>query len=207
MKDAEHSIDWADIWNKSEEAAGMKKEISDIRSRQGTDGESAVRKDSAAPLHLQISLLTKRTLRQFWRNPEYPYSRLYGSFLHSLTNGLTYLQIGKSSTDLQSRAFSCFLILMIVPEFINAISLRFIMNRDIWKAREGPSGIYGWVAFCTAQILSEIPFSIVGSVIFYVLYYYLVGLPLGFAAGYNFLMVFFFFLFATSWGQWIGALR
>ncbi|RHZ52917.1 putative C6 transcription factor [Aspergillus thermomutatus] len=89
---------------------------------------------------------------------------------------------GNSSTDLQSKAFSCFLVLMLVPEFINAISMRFILNRDLWKARD--------------------PVELV----FYVLYYFLVGLPLGFAAAYTFLMFFLFFLFATSWGQWIAAL-
>lgn len=96
---------------------------------------------------------------------------------------------------------------MLVPEFINAISMRFILNRDIWKTREGPSGVYSWVAFCTAQIISEIPYAILSGVVFYVLYYFLVGLPLGFPAGYTFVMFFLFFLFATSWGQWIAALR
>jgi ABC-type multidrug transport system permease subunit len=96
---------------------------------------------------------------------------------------------------------------MLVPEFINAISMRFIMNRDIWLAREGPSGVYNWIAFSTAQIVSEIPYTVIGGVIFYALYYFMVGLPLGFAAGYSFLMFFMFFLFATSWGQWIAALR
>lgn len=206
-KDTENRVDWADIWKDSDEAKSVRKEISDSRSRQDEASESAAKGDSSAPLFLQITLLTKRTLRQFWRSPEYHYSRLFAAFLHSLINGLTYLQIGNSSTDLQSMAYSSFLILMIVPEYINAISLNFIMNRDIWKAREGPSGIYGWVAFCTAQIVSEIPFSIICGVIYYVLYYYLVGFPLGFPAGYCFLMVLLFSLFATAWGQWIGALR
>ncbi|KAE8144705.1 ABC-2 type transporter-domain-containing protein [Aspergillus avenaceus] len=207
LKDTAHHIDWADVWSRSVEAEMVKKDISAIRgggeNREGSQGAERL---STPPLRRQIGLLTIRTLRQYWRSPEYPYSRLYASFLHALINGLTYLQIGNSSTDLQSKAFSYFLVLMLVPEFINAISMRFIMNRDIWKAREGPSGVYGWTAFCTAQIVSEIPYAIVSAVIFYVLYYYIVGLPLGFAAGYSFLMFFLFFLFATSWGQWIAAL-
>ncbi|KAE8415395.1 hypothetical protein BDV36DRAFT_285413 [Aspergillus pseudocaelatus] len=207
MKDTAHQVNWADVWNRSAEADMVKKDICDIRSKGVKAGVSRDAKElSKPPLHRQVGLLTKRTLRQFWRSPEYPYSRLYASFLHALINGLTYLQIGNSSTDLQSKAFSCFLVLMLVPEFINAISMRFIMNRDIWKAREGPSGVYGWVAFCTAQIVSEIPYAVISAVIFYVLYYFIVGLPLGFAAGYSFLMFFLFFLFATSWGQWIAAL-
>ncbi|KAI9927298.1 hypothetical protein MW887_003685 [Aspergillus wentii] len=206
MKDTQYSINWAKIWNESTEAEDVKREISKIRSQHGEKRLDSRMTSSSPPLHQQITLLTARTMRQFWRNPEYPYSRLYASFLHALINGLTYLQIGNSSTDLQSKAFSCFLVLMLVPEFINAISMRFIMNRDIWMAREGPSGLYGWIAFCTAQIVSEIPYAIISAVIFFVPYYFIVGLPLGFAAGYSFLMFFLFFLLSTSWGQWIAAL-
>ncbi|KAJ5289363.1 uncharacterized protein N7443_009616 [Penicillium atrosanguineum] len=205
MKFSQSQINWASIWRDSEEAEHVKKEISTIRSHNNKR-RGISEPPSLPPLYQQIILLTQRTCRQFWRTAEYPYSRIYASFLHAFINGLTYLQIGNSTTDLQSKAFSAFLVLMLVPEFINAISMRFILNRDIWLAREGPSGVYSWVAFSTAQIISEIPYAIVGGVIFYVMYYFMVGLPLGFAAGYSFLMFFLFFLFATSWGQWIAAL-
>jgi hypothetical protein len=207
MKSSSTCRDWASTWSHSEEAQKVQEEIANIRCKKETASEFGATRQSMPLLSRQISLLTQRTLRQFWRSPEYPYSRIYASFFHALINGLTYLQIGNSTTDLQSKAFSCFLVLMLVPEFINAISMRFIMNRDLWKAREGPSGVYGWIAFCTAQIVSEIPYAIISAVIFFVLYYFTVGLPLGFAAGYSFLMFFLFFLFATSWGQWIAALR
>ncbi|KAJ5549700.1 hypothetical protein N7461_004398 [Penicillium sp. DV-2018c] len=204
MKASEKQTNWAAIWRESEESTRVTNEIAYIRSDQKSRSSSLP--PALPPLSQQIKLLTQRTCRQFWRTAEYPYSRLYSSFLHALINGLTYLQIGNSATDLQSKAFSCFLVLMLVPEYINAISMRFIMNRDLWLAREGPSGVYGWVSFCTAQIVSEIPYSVVGGVVFFLLYYFMVGLPLGFAAGYCFLMFFLFFLFATSWGQWIAAL-
>lgn len=205
-KSSGNQVNWASVWSGSKEAEHVKKEISAIRSRNDKNREISAA-PSLPPLYQQIMLLTQRTCRQFWRTAEYPYSRLYASFLHALINGLTYLQIGNSTTDLQSKAFSAFLVLMLVPEFINAISMRFILNRDIWLAREGPSGVYSWVTFSTAQIISEIPYAVVGGVIFYVMYYFMVGLPLGFAAGYSFVMFFLFFLFATSWGQWIAALR
>lgn len=207
-KKASNNLDWAAVWSESIEAKQVQQEISGIRAQKEETWDSDVNQRlNLPPISRQIFFLTQRTMRQFWRSPEYPYSRLYASFLHALINGLTYLQVGNSTTDLQSKAFSCFLVLMLVPEFINAISMRFIMNRDLWKAREGPSGAYGWVAFCTAQIVSEIPYAIISAVVFFVLYYFTVGLPLGFAAGYTFLMFLLFFLFATSWGQWIAALR
>lgn len=208
MKYSEQRIDWSSIWEQSPEAEGVKKEIAELRSEHEKELPGVSESELApAPLSEQIILLTKRTSRQFWRSPGYPYSRLFACFVHALINGLTYLQIGNNTTDMQSKAYSCFLIIILVPDFINGISMRFIVNRDLWNARERPSGIYGWVAFCTAQVLSEIPYAVAGSVVFYVLYYFLVGLPLGFPAGYTFLMIFLFIVFCTSWGQWIGALR
>lgn len=202
----EHNIDWASVWEQSPEARGIKEEIANLRTpveKADSLNDNDLR---PASLYDQIVLLTQRTSRQFWRSPEYTYSRLYACFVHALINGLTYLQIGNSSTDMQSKAYSCFLIIILVPDFINGVSMRIIMNRDLWNARERPSGIYGWVAFCTAQVLSEFPYAVIGAVIFYVPYYFLVGLPLGFPAGYTFLMILFFIIFCTSWGQWIGAL-
>lgn len=202
--------DWNEVWKQSPEAHAILAKVNNTYAgmcERGVVSGSAVNTVYAASTWAQIVQITKRTSLQYWRSPEYPYSRLYGSVLHSLLNGLTYLQIGNSMDDMQLRAFSCFLILMIIPEFINATSMKFIENRDIWQEREYPSRIYGWIAFTTAQIVAELPYAFVGGVIFYVIFYFLVGLPLGGSAGYTFIMVILFHLFSTSWGQWIGAMR
>ncbi|KAL1955741.1 hypothetical protein VTO42DRAFT_8139 [Malbranchea cinnamomea] len=211
IADQEADPDWNEIWKASPEARRVEEKVERICSSQADTNPTKCSdpvSDTvyAASTWTQIVELTKRTSRQYWRTPEYPYSRLYASVLHALLNGLTYLQIGNSLTDMQLRSFSCFLILMIVPEFVNATAMKFIENRDIWQEREYPSRIYGWVAFTTAQIVAELPYAFIGGVIFYLLFYFPVGLPLGTPAGYTFLMVIFFHLFATAWGQWIAAM-
>jgi len=208
---ANEDLDFNDVWRNSPEALALQHKVAELRRPHSTktvDTMSRVRSSGfSASTWEQAYLLTKRVSRQYWRNPEYPYSRLYASFLHAFLNGFTFFQLGNGIKDMQSRMFSCFLIVMLVPEFMNATSMRFIANRDIWESREYPSRIYGWVAFSTAQVLSELPYAFVGSVVFFVLFYFPVGLPLGLPAGYTFLMVLLFHLFATSWGQWVGALR
>jgi len=208
---ANKTLDFNEVWRSSPEALAVQHKIADLRrahSNESVDLTRPVRSSGfSAPVWEQAYLLTKRVSRQYWRNPEYPYSRLYASFLHAFLNGFTFFQLGNSIKDMQSRMFSCFLILMLVPEFMNATSMRFIANRDIWGSREYPSRVYGWVAFSTAQILSELPYALVGSVVFFSLFYFPIGLPLGLPAGYTFLMVLLFHIFATSWGQWVGALR
>lgn len=206
------SRDWCDIWDESPEAAAVLAEIDRVSTTKETVNDAQVEVSTQHRLFEsstveQTLLLINRTMTQYWRTPDYIYSRLYCSVFHAGLNGLAFLQVSNTLAAMQYRIFACFLVLMIVPEFINACSMMFVANRDVWLGREYPSRIYGWTAFTTAQIVSEIPFALAGGVIFYVLFYFLVGMPLATPAGYVFLMMMMFHLFSTSWGQWIAALR
>ena len=205
--------DWCDVWEKSDEAVAVLDTITSITT---PDVGSAARQHEPSPdlnnefastTVQQIIVLTKRTFLQYWRTPDYIYSRLYCCCIHALLNGLMYLQLGNTEADMQYRIFANFLVLMIVPEFINACAMMLDDNRNVWLGREHPSRIYGWVAFTSASIVVEIPFAFVGAVVFYLLFYFPVGFSLGTPAGYAFLMMLLFHLFSTSWGQWIAALR
>ncbi|KFA53886.1 hypothetical protein S40293_08246 [Stachybotrys chartarum IBT 40293] len=206
-----HSLrDWCDIWEQSPEAAAVVQKIDDNAAVSGgtisqdpMNGNSTIYASSTMQ---QTYHLTRRTIIQYWRTPDYVYSRLYCSFFHALLNALAFLQLGNTESELQYRIFSCFLILMIVAEIINACAVMFDENRNIWLGREYPSRIYGWTAFTTAQVVAEIPYALIGGLLFYLIFYFIVGLPLGAPAGYTFLMIMLFYLFTTSWGQWIAAL-
>lgn len=198
-----------DAWTKSKQASAVLDDIEQISEGESASSSSTKRQAAtyASSTIQQSILLSRRTLLQYWRTPDYVYSRLYCSFLHASLNGLVFLQLSNSVASLQYRIFSCFMVLMIVPEFISASASMFVDNRNIWLGREYPSRTFGWFAFSTAQLIAEIPYALAGGVIFYVLFYFLVGLPLGTPAGYVFLMMCMFHLFSTSWGQWIAALR
>jgi len=93
----------------------------------------------------------------------------------------------------QDRMFTSFLILVIPPTIVNAVVPKFFQNRALWEARELPSRIYGWVAFCTANIVAEIPIAIVGATIYWALWYWAAGLPSDSStAGYVYLMTMLF---------------
>lgn len=203
--------DWCDIWEHSPEATAVLQKINENAAvSEGTTSQDPINGSSAiyaSSTTQQIYHLTRRTIVQYWRTPDYVYSRLYCSFFHALLNALAFLQLGNTESELQYRIFSCFLILMIVAEIINACAVMFDENRNIWLGREYPSRIYGWTAFTTAQVVAEIPYALIGGLLFYLIFYFIVGLPLGAPAGYTFLMIILFYLFTTSWGQWIAALR
>lgn len=104
---------------------------------------------------------------------------------------------------MQNRMFTSFLILTVPPTVVNAVVPKFFTNMALWQAREYPSRIYGWVAFCTANVVAEIPAAVIGAVLYWVLWYWPTGLPSDSStSGYVFLMTLLFFFFMSSWGQW-----
>ena len=203
-------IDWNEEWRQSQQAQDIIKEIEGLkltRSKTKTEKDrKESKKEYAASTWLQCSELLKRTFRQYWRDPSYLYGKLFVSVIVGIFNGFTFWQLGYSIQDMQNRMFTSFLIITIPPTIVNAVVPKFFTNMALWQAREYPSRIYGWFAFCTAQVVAEIPPAIVGAFLYWVIWYYATGLPTeSSVSGYVFLMTMLFFLFQASWGQWICA--
>ncbi|KAF2645644.1 ABC drug exporter AtrF [Massarina eburnea CBS 473.64] len=204
-------INWNEEWQNSENNKEMLKEIERIKSDRSqksnaNEGDKTEQTEFAASAWTQTSMLTKRIFRQYWRDPSYLYGKLFVAVIVGIFNGFTFYQLGSTIGDMQNRMFTSFLIILIPPTIVNAVVPKFHQNMSLWQARELPSRIYGWIAFTTAQVVAEIPIAIVSSVLYWVLWYYPAGLPTeSSAAGYVFLMTMLFYLFISSWGQWICA--
>ncbi|PKY06821.1 pleiotropic drug resistance protein, ABC superfamily [Aspergillus campestris IBT 28561] len=201
-------VDWNDIWQRSEQNQNLRNEIQRLTAERSkipiTD--HGVQYEFAAPTWTQTKLLTERIFRQYWRDPSYYYGKLFVSVIIGIFNGFTFYMLDDSIASMQNRMFSIFLIILIPPVVLNSVVPKFYMNRALWEAREFPSRIYGWVAFCTANVVCEIPMAILSSLIYWLLWYYPVGFPTDSStAGYVFLMSMLFYLFQASWGQWICA--
>ncbi|KAJ5092359.1 hypothetical protein NUU61_007229, partial [Penicillium alfredii] len=202
-------VDWNEEWRNSDENRAMLEEIERIkteRSKVPVEEAGGSQYEFAAPTSVQTELLIKRLFLNYWRDPSYYYGKLFVSVIIGIFNGFTFWMLPTTVASMQDRMFSVFLIILIPPIIMNSIVPKFYINRALWEAREYPSRIYGWVAFCTANIVCEIPAAIVTALIYWVLWYYPVGLPTDSStAGYVFLMSMLFFLFQASWGQWICA--
>jgi ATP-binding cassette, subfamily G (WHITE), member 2, SNQ2 len=200
-------LNWNKEWLNSDENKALYQRISEIKAaRSKVPPPEGPTYAFAAPVYLQTIELTKRTFIQQWRDPSYVYGKLFTAVIIGIFNGFTFYNLGDSVASLQSRLFTPFLILLIPPTVVNAVVPKFYQNRALWEAREYPSRIYGWFAFCTAQVVTEIPVAIVSAVIYWLLWYYPTGLPRDSStAGYVFLMTMLFFFFMNSWGQWICA--
>lgn len=204
---------WNKQWLESEQNKQLADEIQRIKHERGVaaaqeqENSGGAKPDEfAASVVEQTTLLTKRMFIKQWRQPSYVYGKLFVAVLIGIFNGFTFWQLGNTVEDMQSRMFTSFLVLLFLPATMNAVLPKFFMDRALWEAREYPSRIYGWVAFCSASIISEIPSAVVSSVLYWVLWYFATGLPTDSStAGFVFLMTLLFFLFQTSWAQWICA--
>lgn len=198
-------LNWNEEWANSNENKEMKEEIQRIKASRSKvpRPENIQEYEFASPVALQTIELTKRLFINHWRDPSYLYGKLFTSVIVGIFNGFTFWKLGFSVAAMQDRMFTSFLILLIPPTIVNAVLPKFYQNRALWEARELPSRIYGWVAFCTANVVAEIPMAIVGGTIYFVLWYWATGLPGDSStSGYVYLMTVLFFLFMSSWGQW-----
>lgn len=201
-------IDWNEEWKNSEQNKELLGEIERLKAERSKlpAPEADTEHEFAAPVWTQTVMLTQRVFRQHWRDPSYYYGKLFVSVIVGIFNGFTFWQLGNTILDMQNRMFTAFIIITIPPAIVNAVVPKFYQNMALWQARELPSRIYGWFAFTTAQVVAEIPISIVGGVLYWVTWYWPTGLPTDSStSGYVFLMTILFFLFMSSWGQWICA--
>lgn len=206
-------VDWNEEWRNSEQAEKVMEEIDGLKRTRSAATENhegakkvGIHKEYAASTWTQTVELTKRMFRQYWRDPSYLYGKLFVAVIIGIFNGFTFWDLGYSIQDMQNRMFTSFLIVTIPPTIVNAVLPRFFSNMDLWQAREYPSRIYGWVAFCTANIVAEIPDALVAGTLYWALWYWPTGLPTeSSVSGYAYLMTVLIFLFMNSWGQWICA--
>jgi ATP-binding cassette subfamily G (WHITE) protein 2 (SNQ2) len=107
---------------------------------------------------------------------------------------------------MQSRLFTIFMTMTIAPPLMQQLQPRYLAFRSVYQSRESKSKIYSWPAFTLGAILPEIPYSLFCGGIFFCCWYFGVGLPLGFPAGYAFMMICLFEIFYIGLGQFIAAL-
>lgn len=201
-------LDWNQEWRNSQENKDLTAEINHINAeRSKLPVPSAnTQYEFASPQWLQITTLTKRMFTQHWRDPSYLYGKLFVAVLIGIFNGFTFFKLGNTVQDMQNRAFTSFIIILIPPTVVNTVVPKFFKNLALWGARENPSKTYNWIAFSTASAVTEIPISIITGILYFLLWYFATGMPTDSStAGYVFLMTILFFLFQASWGQWICA--
>ncbi|KFA79185.1 hypothetical protein S40288_02404 [Stachybotrys chartarum IBT 40288] len=161
----------------------------------------------AVPLYAQFTETMRRTWLYYWRDPDYFVSKLLMNMGNALLNGLTFLNSGNNERGAYNRLFSAFMSLIVGPPLGLQLQPRFVALRDIYTQREQASQTYSWLCFVLPAILIELPYALVTSLAYWLLWYF----PVGYftqpeRAGYSLLMYELFSVFAHSLAQLCAAL-
>ncbi|KLU92926.1 hypothetical protein MAPG_11875 [Magnaporthiopsis poae ATCC 64411] len=206
--------DWADIWEDSAELANVKDTISQLKQERqkaltagGDDAKAGgLEREYASPFSHQLKVVIHRSNVSLWRSPNYLFTRLFNHVVIALLTGLTYLQLDDSRSSLQYKIFVMFQITVLPALVISQIEAMFHIKRDVFF-RESSSKMYNHYSFAAAQLISELPYSILCAVCFFLPLYYMPGFQVESSrAGYQFLLVLVTEIFAVTMGQGLSAL-
>lgn len=181
-------VDWHETWRSSPEYSRVQDELARLRYQGSNDGREIPERGSngnhlepglydefAVPLSTQFAIVTKRVFQQGWRTPSYIYSKITLCVATSLFIGLVFLGSPLSRQGLQNQMFAIFELMSIVGQLVDQQFPHFITQRSLYEVRERPAKTYSWKVFMISQILSEIPYYAVASLLMWACFYFPVG--------------------------------
>lgn len=179
-------IDWFNTWRESPEYQEVQREMEAIKTEKIAQREAAgvvndnkdpgEYREFAASFMSQLRENVYRVFQQYWRTPIYIYSKTLLVTLSSLFIGFVFFRAPNSILGLQNQMFAIFNLLTIFGNMIQQSMPQFIIQRSLYEARERPSKVYSWKVFMLTQIIVELPWNMLMSVIMYFCWYYPVGL-------------------------------
>jgi ATP-binding cassette subfamily G (WHITE) protein 2 (SNQ2) len=198
--------------------------LEDGRKRHAVDTEQHT--EFSTSWLFQVKTLWERDIIRHWRDPMYLVAKLALNVVAALFIGFTFFKAKDSIQGTQNKIFvsftyllssvglrlictyeqSVFMSLVVSAPLSNQIQVPFIDTRRVYEIRERPSRMYSWSALVAAQILGEIPLNIIGSSLYFLIWYWLVGYPSS-RAGYTYLMVGIAYpMYYTTIAQWVAAM-
>ncbi|KAJ5131211.1 CDR ABC transporter [Penicillium bovifimosum] len=175
-------IDWPAVWRDSPERKAVHEHLAELKSDLSLkpvathDNDPTAFDEFAAPFSVQLWQCLVRVFSQYWRTPVYIYSKTALCTLTALYVGFSFFHAQNSMQGLQNQMFSVFMLMTVFGNLVQQIMPHFVTQRSLYEVRERPSKSYSWKAFMTANILVELPWNALMSVLIYVCWYYPIGL-------------------------------
>ncbi|TIC28832.1 ABC multidrug transporter [Wallemia mellicola] len=208
-----NKVSFSDLYRDSEEATNVLKEVDRInaeKSQKPKELNKMMTRTYSQPLAVQCKLLSERLLKNYWRDSSYGYGKLFTTVIIAIFNGFTFFKVGTTQTDLQSRMFSIFLMILLPPAIINALVPKYFTMYGLYNTREGLSKTYSWFAFVTSFVIAEMPYAFLKAVVYWIISYWPVGfthdgndIRTGSDAALTFMLTLFFFIFQALWSIWL----
>lgn len=205
-----NTTDWANVWLHSEAYAERNQEFEAMLSTAGNGGNSISRHCGsryAASFTTQLMVILRRSWLFNWRDPDYFVAKLFMNLTNGLINGLSYLNSPNTVGGAYNRVLSAFMSMIVGPPLGLQTEARFVALRDIFLLRDKSAMSYNWVVMVLSAIAVEIPYALLTSLVYWLLWYYPVGYFTNSSrAGYAFLMYELFSVFAHSLAQLVASL-
>ncbi|KAJ7261710.1 ABC-2 type transporter-domain-containing protein [Mycena haematopus] len=205
---ASSAQDWEAIWRNSPESAKARAELERIHAEGRGRGavKATFTSDYAASWMQQATRLLRRDFRFRWRDPTYLMAKLILNIASGLFIGFTFFQAKTTQQGTQNQLFAIFMSTILAAPLSNQLQVPFLEMRKIYEIREGPTKFYSWSALTTSAFLSELPWNILGSTLYFLCWYWTVGFDTS-RAGYTYLMIGIIFpLWYTSFGQAVASM-
>lgn len=201
--------DWGEKWRNSPEFAAVKEEVArlDAEAQAKPRQENEVKgTEYATSFMFQLKTVLHRTNIALWRNADYQWTRLFAHIAIALVVGLTFLRLDNSLRSLQYRVFAVFFTSILPALVLAQIEPQYAMSRMTFQ-RESSSKMYSSTIFALTQTIAEMPYSVLCATAFFLLLYYMVGLPSeSNRAGYVFALVLITEIYSVTLGQLVAAL-
>jgi ATP-binding cassette subfamily G (WHITE) protein 2 (SNQ2) len=194
-------------WEQSPEYAKTQDYVQSIVDGKDASKNTGSDRAHAASYLEQLRVVTGRAFTNYWRDSDYVLGKIQLNIWMGLLNGLTFIQLSNNLVDSRGRMFSIFVGVITGPVLSLQIEPRFVILRDQFLARENESRVYHWSVFVISALVVEIPFTLLGGLIYWLLWYYMVGyFYISTRAGYAFLMYELYSLFVASLAQLTAAI-
>ncbi|CAI4947623.1 CGH_3_HP_G0044430.mRNA.1.CDS.1 [Saccharomyces cerevisiae] len=202
--------DYYEVWRNSEEYRAVQSELDWMERELPKKGSITAAEDKhefSQSIIYQTKLVSIRLFQQYWRSPDYLWSKFILTIFNQLFIGFTFFKAGTSLQGLQNQMLAVFMFTVIFNPILQQYLPSFVQQRDLYEARERPSRTFSWISFIFAQIFVEVPWNILAGTIAYFIYYY----PIGFysnasAAGQLHERGALFWLFSCAFYVYVGSM-
>ncbi|RYP58881.1 hypothetical protein DL770_010332 [Monosporascus sp. CRB-9-2] len=224
-KNTEHSNDgldksvrqsWAEKWSSSREKQLVLEHLEDLKrtlAKSSTSSPVPRGDEYAASFSKQLFVVTKRICQEYWRDPNYIYSKIALCIGIALGNGLSFLNATRDIQGLTNLLFSIFLITQLFGLIGQQVIPRLTEGRAVFEAREYRSKTFSWVIFIASNVAVEMFWQTVAAVLVFITWYYPTGLSrngdISFGTpergGLTFILVWLFCLWTSTLSQAVAA--
>ncbi|KAF2789463.1 putative multidrug resistance ABC transporter [Melanomma pulvis-pyrius CBS 109.77] len=170
---------WNEVWARSVEREEVLRQIAAFRAspaRENDGTASSHKRNYASSFTTQLYVVARRAFQDYWRDPVYLYCKGALCVVTTLLNGLSFYNTSLSIQGITNIFFSVFLFTQLFSTIDQQVIPRLITGRALFEARERRSKSYSWAVFLAVNILVELFWQSVASVLVFLTWYYPTGL-------------------------------